>query len=94
MVPVRLSPIPFGTYDTASNYGPSRVITGAFARTMTNDASFLLDAQAAISGYVPSATHLPVLPSSLAATDGAHLSDAGQAILGAAMTRQLGALIY
>lgn len=89
ILPVVLSPIPFGTYDTAATYGPSRVISGNFARLVTQRGALVLDAQSIISGYVPTAANLPTLPAGLTASDGNHLNDAGQSLLASYLTALL-----
>jgi lysophospholipase L1-like esterase len=93
ILPVLLTPIPFGAYDTAANYGALRVQAGQFARLLTSRGALLLDAQAIISGYVPSASQLPTLPAQYTASDGAHLNDAGHALLAAALTALLAPLL-
>ena len=88
-LPVLLTPIPFAGYDAAGQYGAERAQAGAFARLLSARGGLVLDAQAILSGYVPSAARVPTLPATCLAPDGAHLNDACQGRLGAALAQAL-----
>lgn len=88
-LPVLVTPIPFAGYDAAAQYGAERAQGGAFARLLSPRGGLVLDAQAIISGYVPSSSRPPSLPANCIAADGAHLNDACQGMLGTALARAL-----
>ena len=89
IVPVVLTPIPFSTYDYAVDFGPSRQVAGALVRELAASGTIMLDAQAIISGYVPTPTHLQVLPAVCIASDNAHLDDLCQGWLGGVLADEI-----
>lgn len=88
-LPVIVTPIPFAGYDAANTYGSERVLAGNFARALSTRGGLVLDAQSIISGYTPTTSNLPTLPSSCLASDNAHLNDTCQGTIATSLVTQL-----
>ncbi len=92
VVVILLTSIPF-MESGADIAGAQRVISSTKLRALAQRGVLVLDAQAIICGYVPTAARPAVTPASMIASDGSHLNDIGQGLLGGALRNVVAPLL-